>query len=72
MRIEAEADVTPKLMKDFTLADGKTNFLPFDMPISLTEVITATEENKLAPQKACGLFGSMAPDDAIPVQCDVM
>lgn len=39
-------------MKDFTLADGKTNFLPFDMPLGLTEVITATEENKLARQKA--------------------
>lgn len=65
--MNAEADLTPKLMKDFTLADSKTNFLPFDMSMSLTEGFKATEENKLALQKAYGLFESAAPDDAIEV-----
>ncbi len=65
--IAAESDLSGKLMRDFSVADSSTNYLPFDMSMSLTEGFTATEENKLALQRAAGLFESAEPDDAVEV-----
>lgn len=65
--VASESDLSDKLMRDFTLVDSKTNYLPFDMSMTLTEAFDATEENKLALQKAYGLFESAEPDEAVEV-----
>ncbi|WP_371228203.1 YfdX family protein [Roseovarius sp. 2305UL8-3] len=65
--VDAESDLTSLMMRDFIEVDSKTNYLPFDMSMSLTEAFDATEENKLALQKAYGLFESAEPDEAVEV-----
>jgi len=64
---DTESDLSALLMRDFTLVDTENNYLPFDMSMSLTEDFDATEENKLALQRAYGLFESAEPEDAIEV-----
>jgi hypothetical protein len=63
----SESDLSSLLMRDFTNVDTENNYLPFDMSMSLTEGYKATEENKLALQRAYGLFESASPDDAVEV-----
>lgn len=63
----AENDLDERMIADFDMAGAEAEYLPFDMSMSLTENFSATEENKLALQKAYGLFESAEPDDAIEV-----
>lgn len=70
--IEALSD-GENAFEDLMISDtGEANptektFLPFDVSLAMAENFTATEENKLALQKAYGLFESAEPDDAIEV-----
>lgn len=64
---DSEAALTPKMLHDFTMAGSKTNYLPVDMQMSLTESFKATDENKQALQKAYGLFETAKADEAVDV-----
>lgn len=63
----AEADIGALGINGFGASDPDVEYLPFDMSMSLTETFSETEENKLALQKAYGLFESADPDEAIEV-----
>ncbi|MBN2905827.1 MAG: YfdX family protein [Rhodobacteraceae bacterium] len=65
-------DKAEKTMNDLTIGDTEdptnpTQYLPFDMSMTLTDGFVATDENKLALEKAYGLMQTASPDDAIEV-----
>ncbi len=63
----AENDLGERMIADFDMVGSEPEYLPFDMSMKLTENFSATEENKLALQRAYGLFETAEPDDAIEV-----
>ncbi|MHA3916725.1 YfdX family protein [Halovulum sp. GXIMD14793] len=64
---KAEADIGALGVNGFGNSNPDVEYLPFDMSMTLMENYKATEENKLALQRAYGLFESAEPDEAIEV-----
>lgn len=63
--LSAESDFAGLMMRDFTDVDSDTNFLPFDMSMSLTEDFTDTDANKDVVKKAIDLFTAENADAAV-------